>query len=290
MSAFASYLQLTKPRLLPLVLFSGLPALVLAAGGWPAPQTIAVVLLGTALAAGAANGLNSYLERGPDARMSRTKTRPLPSGELAPSRALVFSLVLLVLGPGVLWWAGGPMAAAVAVAGIMFYVFVYTLWLKPRSPIAVIAGGVAGAVAPLIADAAVGGTIGAAGWLLFAIIFAWQPPHFWAITLYRRHEYEAAGFPLMVSRVGEAAARRRIAGWIAALVPLSIAPVFATSLGSLYAVAAVVLGAWFLAAAIQLLREQTDAAAQRVFRVSLVYLMVLLAAMIADLALQGALA
>jgi protoheme IX farnesyltransferase len=283
----AGYLGLTKPRLLPLVLFSGLPALVLAAGGWPAPQTVAVVLLGTALAAGAANGFNSYLERELDALMSRTQTRPLPSGQLSPARALAFSGVLLVLGPGVLWWSVGPMAAAVAVAGIFVYVFVYTIWLKPRSSIAVVVGGISGAVAPLIADAAVGGTIGPAGWLLFAIIFTWQPPHFWAITLYRRSEYEAAGFPLMISRVGEAAVRRRILGWIAALVPLSILPVFLLSLGWLYTLAAVAVGAWFLAAAIQLVREKSDEAARRVFRVSLVYLMVLFAAMIADLVLQG---
>lgn len=288
MSAFERYLLLTKPRLLPLVLLSGLPALVMAAGGWPAPTTLAVVLGGTALAAGAANALNSYLERELDARMKRTASRPLPAGLLDPHRALGFGLSLCVIGPGVLWLGSGSLSALVALAGILFYVFVYTLWLKPRSPIAVIAGGVSGAVAPLITDAAVGGTIGAAGWLVFALVFVWQPPHFWAITLYRRAEYEAAGFPLMVSRIGERRTARRITGWIAALVPISLAPVAMGLLGTPYAIAAVLLGGWFLWHGVRLMRDPGELAARRVFRVSLVYLMGTFAAMIGDLLLRAA--
>ena len=287
MSVAASYLALTKPRLLPLVLFSGLPTLVMASGGWPGPGAVAVIMGGIALAAGAANALNSYLEREADARMVRTQKRPLPAGLLRPQQALIFGLVLLVLGPGVLFVARGPMAAGVALAGILFYVFVYTLWLKPRSTLAVTAGGVSGAVAPLIADAAVGGSIQASGWLLFAIIFLWQLPHFWAITLYRRAEYEAAGFPIMVTRVGEDATRRRIVGWIAALVAVTLVPLSMSLLGPLYAAAAIVLGGWFLWSGVRLCRERSDASARRVFRVSLFYLMGVFAAMIADLAVRG---
>lgn len=287
MTALGSYLALTKPRLLPLVLFSGLPALVMASGEWPGPQTLAIVLGGTALAAGAASALNSYLEREPDARMARTRARPLPAGDLEPRRALAFGLVLVALGPGVLWLYASAVAAGIALASILVYVFAYTLWLKPRSPVAVIVGGLSGAVAPLIADAAVDGHIGAAGWLLFAIIFVWQPPHFWAITLYRRDEYEAAGFPLMVSRAGADAARRRIVAWIAALVGVTLAPVALSLLGPVYAVPALALGAWFLYESVRLARRRDVAAARRLFRCSLVYLMALFAAMIADLALRG---
>jgi protoheme IX farnesyltransferase len=290
MSTLSSYFELTKPRLLPLVLFSALPALVMASGGWPSPRVLLVVLGGTALAAGAANALNSYLEREEDARMERTRTRPLPAGRISPTGALVMGLVLCVLGPGLLWWATGPAAAAVAVAGICFYVFAYTLWLKPRSPIAVAVGGVAGAVAPLIADAAVGGSIGPAGWIVFSIIFVWQLPHFWAITLYRRPEYEAAGFPLMLSRVGEAATRRRILGWSALLVPITLTPVVLSLLGPLYTLCALALNGYFLWAGVRLVREKSDEAARRVFRVSLVYLMGILAAMILDLAIGAGLA
>lgn len=287
MSVLGSYLALTKPRLLPLVLLSGLPALVMAAGGWPAAQTVALVLGGTALAAGAANAINSYLEREQDARMPRTEQRPLPAGRLRPGHALAFGLVLTVLGPGLLCWSAGPVAAGVALAGLLFYVFVYTLWLKPRSPVAVIVGGVSGAVAPLIADAAIDGSIGAAGWILFAIIFVWQPPHFWAITLYRRSEYEAAGFPLMLSRVGADATRARIALWVAALIPLSLLPLAFGLLGLPYAGVALALGAWFLYHALRLVRRRDEASARRVFRVSLVYLTGTFAAMIADLAVRG---
>ncbi|MBW2281969.1 MAG: protoheme IX farnesyltransferase [Deltaproteobacteria bacterium] len=290
MSTFAPYFQLTKPRLLPLVLFSGLPALVMAAGGWPDPAHAAAILGGIALAGGAANALNSYLERDKDALMSRTVTRPLPAGALDPRRALAFGLALGVAGPGLLWWTSGAPAALVALAGILFYVFVYTLWLKPRTPAAVIWGGVAGAISPLIADAAVDGRIGAAGWLVFAIVFAWQPPHFWAIAIYRQAEYEAADFPLLVSRIGPAATARHIVAWIAALVAVSLVPVGLGMLGVLYGVTAVALGAWFALSGVQLLRDPAAEPARRVFRVSLVYLMGIFAAMLTDLALHALIA
>jgi protoheme IX farnesyltransferase len=283
MSALAAYFELTKPRLLPLVLFSGLPALVIASQGWPPPLQIAAILGGIALAAGSANALNSYLERDRDRHMARTATRPLPAGRLRAGQALGFGLLLGVLGPALLWVVSGAFAAAVALAGILFYVFVYTIWLKPRTPIAVVVGGVAGAVAPLIADAAIEGRIGAAGWMLFAIVFAWQPPHFWAIALYRREEYERAGFPLLVSRIGEQAVRRRIAWWIAALVPVSLLPVAQGMLSPVYGAVALVLGALFFWYGVRLLRERDSAAARSLFRVSLLYLAVLFTVMIADL-------
>ncbi|MFQ5515032.1 MAG: heme o synthase [Myxococcota bacterium] len=284
MNALGSYIALTKPRLLPLVLLSGLPALVLAAGGWPEPGRILVILLGTALAAGAANALNSYLERERDAKMTRTRTRPLPAGALSPTGALLFGLALSGLGTGLLWRSAEPMAALVALAGILFYVFIYTLWLKPRSPAGVIVGGVAGAVAPLIADAAINGSIGLGGWTLFAIIFVWQPPHFWAIALYRRADYEAAGFPTILSALGGDATRRRILLWVVALVPFTLLPVARGLLGPIYGAAALALDAYFVHAALRLVRRADDTEARRFFRVSLVYLMGLFVMMIVDLA------
>ena len=215
--------------------------------------------------------------------MARTASRPLPSGALAPTRALIFGLVLSVAGILLLWLFVRPAAALVALAGILFYVFVYTLWLKPRTPFGVIVGGVAGAVAPLIADAAIGGSIGVAGWVLFSIIFVWQPPHFWAIALYRRADYEAAGFPLLSARIGEDATRRRIAGWVAALLPLSLLPFGLSLSGPLYALGALALGAWFLYETLVLVRRRDDESARRVFKVSLVYLMGLFSIMIVDL-------
>jgi protoheme IX farnesyltransferase len=287
MTSIGAYLSLTKPRLMPMVLLSGLPGLILAAEQWPEPNLMFVTLLGTALAAGAANALNSYLERSPDARMERTRMRPLPAGLLAPSRALLFGLVLSLLGTGVLWIGAGWVPAGIALAAILFYVFVYTLWLKPRHPVAVIAGGVSGAVVPLIADAAVRGTVGLPGFLLFLIIFAWQPPHFYAIALYRRREYERAGFPMLLQRRGEQATRRRIVAWAGALIPLTLVPVAVSRLGPLYAVVALTLGLWFLWQAIRLCRERSDVAARSFFRCSLMYLGSLFLAMLLDLLVFG---
>jgi len=279
----STYLELTKPRLLPLVLFSGLPALGLAAGGWPSGSVIVATLLGTSLAAGAANVLNSYFERERDAQMERTQDRPLPAGRIRPEAALVFGLSAAVLGTGMLWVVVGGMAAAIALAAILSYVFVYTLWLKPRTPFAVVVGGFSGAIAPLIADAAVDGRLSILGGLLFAVIFLWQPPHFYAIALYRRQDYMRAGFPMLFDRVGEAATHRRILLWIVATIAAALMiPVF-SSLGWLYMAVAVGLSAWFLFDGVRLARDRSRAAARRLFWTSLFFLMGVFLAMLADL-------
>ncbi len=286
MSSTANYLALTKPRILPLVLFSGLPALLLAAGGWPAASVTIATLIGTAFCASAANALNSYLERDLDARMERTSRRPLPAGLVRPRRALVFGLALALAGVVLLWQQAGPVAAWIAVSAILVYVFVYTLWLKPRTPFAVIAGGVSGAIAPLIADAAVDGRVGIAGWLLFAIVFAWQPPHFYAIALFRRSDYARAGFPMLPERIGEQATCNRILAWIGVLLPLTLLPMMLAPLGWVYGLPALLLGAAFLMRAIQLRLRPSTAGARRLFAMSLVHLLGLFAAMIADLAYE----
>jgi protoheme IX farnesyltransferase len=287
MSNAASYIALTKPRILPLVLFSGLPALVLAAGGWPPPALILATLLGTAFSAAAANSLNSYLEREQDALMERTQLRPLPAGEIRPGSALFFGLTLALLGVGVLWATVGQVPALISLAALGIYIFVYTLWLKPRTSFAVIVGGIAGAIAPLIADAAVDGHVGAAGWLLFAIIFVWQPPHFYAIALFRREDYARAGFPMLPDSIGEDATYDRIILWSLALIPFTLAPYVFLDLGYFYLAAAVVLDGFFLQRAWQLrVRRDTDAA-RGLFLMSLVQLLGLFAAMIVDLAARA---
>jgi len=280
----SAYLELTKPRLLPLVLFSGLPALVLADGRWPAFGFAALVLLGTALAAGAANVLNSYLERHLDARMERTRERPLPSGRLDPRRALAFGIALSAAGTAVLWLAAGAPAALIALAAILFYVFVYTLWLKPRTPFAVVVGGVSGAIAPLIADAAINGHVSSAGWILFALIFLWQPPHFYAIALFRATDYAEAGFPMLHDRIGADATRRRVVWWALTLAPVTLAPVALGQLGWGYGVIAGALCLWYVCDALVLVRRADRASARRSFFVSLAYLGGTFAAMLGDLA------
>jgi protoheme IX farnesyltransferase len=278
-----NYLDLTKPRLLPMVLFTGLPVLGMAAGGWPSLSFSLLVILGIALAAASANTLNAYIERDKDGLMERTKSRPLPAGLIAPRAALVFGLTLAVASTLLLGVVSGLPAALVGVASILFYVFVYTIWLKPRSIWNAVIGGAAGAAAPLIADMAVNGSIGAAGWSLFAIVFFWQPPHVWAIALYRKDDYKAAGIPMPPEVIGDEATRRRVVVYTAGLLPVTLAPFFLGLVGPLYFTVASSAGLWFLYRSYRLFQERTDEAARGVFRVSLGFLFAVFVAMLADL-------
>ena len=283
LAALRLYADLTKPRLLPLVLLTGLPVFGMAAQGPPSLGFALLVLLGIALAAASANTLNAYIERDVDARMERTRSRPLPAGLIAPRAALLFGLALGVVSTLLLGVVAGPAAAAVGVASILFYVFVYTIWLKPRSAWNAVIGGAAGAAAPLIADVAVNGQLGAAGIACFAIVFFWQPPHVWAITLYRKRDYAAAGIPQPPSVIGDEATRRGVLWTSLGLVPVTLAPVALGLLGGIYLAVAIGMNAWFVATVVRLLRERSDEAARRVFRVSLAYLFSLFIAMNVEL-------
>jgi protoheme IX farnesyltransferase len=279
------YLSLTKPRLVPMVLFTALPVMLMATAGRPHLSLILVTLLGTALAAASANTLNCFAERERDALMLRTRQRPLPAGLLSPRRALTFGIALGASAVALLWIGTNGMAAAIALGGILFYVFVYTLWLKPRTPQSIVVGGAAGAVAPLIASAAINGQVDQAGLLLFLIIFFWQPPHFWAISLYRKDEYANAGFPMLPLVIGDDATRLIMLRYTLFLIPVTLAPVALGFLGNFYLALSLALGAWFSFAALQVIRRRTNTAARRMFRVSLVYLFLLFLGMIADLTL-----
>ncbi|MFP8876107.1 MAG: heme o synthase, partial [Myxococcota bacterium] len=199
--------------------------------------------------------------------------------------ALAFGLALSVISTALLLVVATPLAAALGVASILFYVFVYTVWLKPRTPLNAVVGGAAGAVAPLIADAALHGQITAAGWTLFAIIFFWQPPHVWAIALFRRDDYARAGIPMLPAVLGEQATRWRMLWYTLALIPVTLAPTALGLLGIPYLCAALALDAWFTWHIVRVLRERNDDAARRAFQVSLVYLFALFLAMLVDIAL-----
>jgi len=279
------YVDLTKPRLLPLVLITGLPVMGMASGGWPPLSLALPILVGIALAAASANTLNAYLEREVDKRMERTRARPLPSGKLAPQSALIFGWLLGIGSTLLLWVVAGLMTAAVAVASILYYVFVYTIWLKPRTAWNAVVGGAAGAAAPLIADVAVNGHLGMPGLLLFAIVFFWQPPHVWAIALYRKADYEAAGIPMLPNVIGDEGTRRWILICTLGLVPVTLAPGLLGLLGSVYMTVAVGVNAWFVISSIQLAKQRTDEAARRMFHVSLAYLFAICFAMLIDLAI-----
>jgi protoheme IX farnesyltransferase len=285
LAALRDYADLTKPRLLPMVLLTGLPVLGMAAGGWPSPGMACLILLGVALAAASANALNAYWERDTDALMERTRQRPLPSGKLTPRAALRFALGLAAASTLLLAAVGGLPAAGMGVASILFYVFVYTVWLKPRSAWNAVIGGAAGAAAPLIADVAVNGSVGPAGLCLFAIVFFWQPPHVWAIALYRKRDYAAAGIPMLPHVVGDERTRRWTLAYTLGLVPITLLPVALGLLGTFYLAVALGLGAWFVLQAARLVRERSEASARATFRVSLVYLLGLFLAMLVELLL-----
>jgi protoheme IX farnesyltransferase len=283
MIAASQYFALTKPRILPLVLFSGLAALGISSHAGVAFPVAAGILIGVWFTAGCANSLNSYLEYDIDALMERTKTRPLPAGKIEPARALAFGLALGILGIATLYYFAGTLPAAISLAAILVYVCIYTLWLKPRTPFAVIVGGFSGAAAPLIIDAAVHGQITAVGWLLFGLVFIWQPPHFYAIALFRRDDYARASIPMLPDVIGERATYWRIILWSLALIPCSVLFVPYSKLGNIYLVSALLLGAYFIYCGVRLLRRGGGAVeARRLFFASLVYLVGIFTAMFVD--------
>jgi len=277
------YVDVTRPRVMALVVFTGLPALWLGKAEWPSLQVTFWVLLGTALAGAASSAFNAWIEREEDARMARTRSRPLPAAKVMPNVVLLYGAVLTVVSTAILAWVGGLVAAAIGVATIVFYVGVYTLWLKPRTPQNIVIGGAAGATAPLIASAAVDGTVSLGAWILFAIIFLWTPPHFWGIAIFRKQEYEAAGFPMMPSVVGDQATRWRSLGYTVALVAVTLLPVGLGYLGWGYGAVALLLGAWFLWMVVRSMQVRQPAVDYQVFKGSVVYLAVLFTAMLVDL-------
>jgi len=277
------FLDITRPRVIALVVFTGLPALSVGQATWPSLWDAFWVLLGTAFAAGSSSAFNAYIERESDARMARTKQRPLPASTLVPRTVLAYGFVLMVLSCVVLYAMGGVLAAVIGLSTIFFYVVICTIWLKPRTPQNIVIGGAAGATAPLIASAAMTGHISLGAWILFAIIFLWTPPHFWGVALYRRKEYEAAGFPMMPSVVGDQPTRWRSLGYFLLLVPTTLLPVYFGFLSAMYGLTALLLGAWFGGSVIVSLRVQSPHADYRVFKDSIVYLSLLFLSMLVDL-------
>jgi len=281
-ATFAAWLELTKPRIVSLVLFTGLPALLLAAHGWPEARVAWGALVGIALSAASAASFNHYFDRDIDALMRRTRTRPLPSGALPPIAAVALGWGLGALAMAVLVTTTNLLAAALALASILYYALFYTVWLKRRTPMNIVIGGGAGASAPLIAWAAVTGSVGLPAVLLASIIFLWTPPHFWALSLYRRDDYERAGLPMLPVTHGEAFTRRQIVIYTVVLVASTLVVAPLAGLGPLYTVSAAVLGALFILGAERLRRHPSVPHAQGLFRYSILYLFVLFLVMSVD--------
>jgi len=282
------YLELTKPRITLLVVMTGVPALLMAGAGFPGPARFWGTLAGIALASMAAASFNHYVDRDIDGLMVRTRLRPLPAGLFPPVHALVTGAVLTVAAWLVLDRTANRLAAVIAMLSIFYYAVVYSIWLKRRTPQNIVIGGGAGASAPLIAWAAVTGQLAVPAWLLASIIFLWTPPHFWALSLYRRDDYARAGLPMLPVTHGEPETRRQIVLYSFALVALTLSVVPFGPAGPLYGVPAVVGGALFIAYALRLRRSGTIPHAVALFRYSILYLFLLFAFLTADAAVRAA--
>ena len=282
------YVALTKPRVVSLLLFTTLAAMLAAARGLPPLPLIWWTLLGGALAAGASGALNMYFDRDIDAAMTRTRNRPVPSGRLAPSHALWFGAALGVASIVVLATMVNVLAATLAAGGILIYVGVYTLWLKRTSVQNIVIGGAAGAIPPLVGWAAVTGHIGLPALMLFLIVFVWTPPHFWALALIAKGEYAKVGIPMLPVVRGDAATRRQILAYtiVLAVVTLALTPLRVA--GPAYLVAAIALDAIFLYYALRLGRSAAPAAERTLYRYSMLYLALLFTAVVVDRFGRGA--
>jgi len=277
-----AYVALTKPRIIELLLITTVPTMVVAQQGMPSVWLIVATVLGGTFAAGGANAINMYVDRDIDALMERTKSRPLVTGELTPRAALTFAIGLEVVAFAWLWGFVNLLSAVLGLTACLFYVFVYTLWLKRSSKQNIVIGGAAGAMPVLIGWSAVTNSLDWAPVVLFAVIFFWTPPHFWALAIRYRDDYAAADVPMMPSVVSFSSTARQIIAYTVIVWATSLVFVPVGNMGAIYTVTAVVLGAMFVGFGIRLLQTGSAKVAMRMFGFSITYLTVLFAAMALD--------
>jgi protoheme IX farnesyltransferase len=278
------YMALLKPRVMSLVVFTGLVGLYLAPGALH-PFLAFVAVLCIAVGAGASGAINMWYDRDIDAVMARTQDRPIPAGRVAAENALTFGVVLAVGSVTLMGVAVNWIAAALLALTIGFYVFVYTAWLKRRTSQNIVIGGASGAFPPMIGWAAVTGDVSLAPLVLFALIFMWTPPHFWALALYRCGDYAKAGVPMLPVVAGDRETRRQILIYTILLVPVALAPCFIGLSGPVYGAAAAALSAMFLLHSWRILSDRRDIVAKRMFGFSIVYLFGLFAMLVVDKAM-----
>jgi heme o synthase len=281
-SQVGAYVALTKPRIIELLLVTTVPTMIVAERGMPSAWLMAATVIGGTLAAGGANAINMYVDRDIDKIMSRTKHRPIASGRIAPRAALVFAVSLEVIAFVFLWTTVNLLSAALAVAACLFYVFVYTLWLKRTSSNNIVIGGAAGAAPVLIGWTAVTNSLDWAPVVLFAVIFYWTPPHFWALAIRYRDDYAKADVPMLpvVASLRTTATRILLYTLLLWALTLLFAPV--AGMGDLYLGAALLLGGIFTLYAVRLLRDSSPQVAMRLFTWSISYITLLFGAMAVD--------
>ncbi len=276
----ADYLELTKPKVQSLLLLTTIATMLVA--GDPSIGLIALTCLGGYLSAGGAGAVNHWFDRDIDAQMARTANRPVPSGRVSPAAALTFGCVLAALSFAELSLTVNVLAACLSFAGFLGYVFLYTVALKRRTPQNIVIGGAAGAVPPLVGWAAVRGSVGGLAVLLFFVVFFWTPPHFWALSLLMKGEYEKVGVPMLPVVRGEAETRRQILLYTVLLYAMTQLPFCAGGLGGVYLAASLVLGLGFITGAVRLYRRADRRSALHLYLFSLAYLALLFCAMVAD--------
>ncbi len=281
-----AYLALTKPRIVEQLLITTVPTMFAARRGVPSVALMIATVAGGALVAGGANALNMVADRDIDRLMHRTRHRPLVTGEVSPGAATVFAVALEVAGFGELWGTVNPLSALLALSATVFYVLVYTLWLKRNSKQNIVIGGAAGAVPVLVGWAAVTGKVGWPALMLFAIIFLWTPPHFWALAVRYREDYRMVNVPMLPAVTTLAKTAHQIFGYSVALLGASLAFAYVGHMGVFYIVTATLLGGVFISHAVRFWREQSAGAAMALFRYSILYLTLLFVAITADVLIR----
>jgi protoheme IX farnesyltransferase len=280
-ASVGDYIELLKPRVMSLVVFTGFAGLLVAPGRLH-PVLALTAILCIAVGAGAAGAINMWYDRDIDAVMARTAKRPLPMGRVDPDEALSFGVFLAVASVILMGLAVNWVAAAILGLASAFYVFVYTMWLKRRTPQNIVIGGAAGAFPPMIGWAAVTGDVSLSPILLFALIFMWTPPHFWALALFRNADYARAGVPMLPVVAGPRETKKQMLVYTLLLLPLAVAPYFTGIAGPLYLAGAGVLGLLFVLCAVRVWFDDGDRAAKQMFAFSILYLFLLFALLIAD--------
>jgi protoheme IX farnesyltransferase len=282
-----AFIALTKPRIIELLLITTVPTMVVAERGIPSVWLMIATVVGGTLAAGGANAINMYVDRDIDKLMERTQNRPLVTGAVAPTEALVFAISIEVVAFFFLWGTVNLLSAVLALTACLFYVFVYTLWLKRTSTRNIVIGGAAGAMPVLIGWSAVTNSIDWAPVVLFGVMFYWTPPHFWALAIKYREDYSAADIPMLPSVVSIRETAVRMMYYTVVLIVLSVAFSPVADMGLIYLISAIVLGLIFLVLTYHVLRDQDTRSAMRLFGYSITYITLLFGAMVVDQLVRG---
>jgi len=280
--SFQSFLALCKPRVTALIVFTAVIGMFLATPGMVPLAILLAATLGIGMASGAAAAFNCLIEQKIDARMARTRARPLPTGQVTSNETFIFASIMGSLGLLILYVFVNPLTMWLTLGTFVGYAVIYTVFLKPATPLNIVIGGASGAMPPILGWAAVNNVISPEALILFLIIFAWTPPHFWALALYRREEYAKVGMPMLPVTHGEMFTRQHILLYTIILFAVALMPYGHGMSGVIYLVASLVLNIGFMAYAIALYKQYSDALAMRTFRYSIVYLMALFAALLVD--------